>query len=103
MKLKFFKFTEKFMEREEKSLLLFFPELNIENTYEVLQTEYLTGEDDTYGVIKIKCVETKEVFGIDEIHRIPENERPNVPYNPWCFVYSDYTDEYEIVDGINRD
>lgn len=99
--MKFFKLTEKFMEREASSLMLFFPELKLELTYENIKQEYLTDDDETFGVTKIKCVETGELFSIEEINLLPEDQRPNIPYQPWCFVYSDYTDEFEVVNDPN--
>ena len=101
MTLKYFKFTQKFMDDETGELLRIFPELNSTNTYKVLATEYISGEDDGYGVTKIQNTRTTEVFDITEIERMTREERVRlaiVDKSWWCFIYTDVPSEYEKVE-----
>lgn len=92
---KYFKFTNRFIENETDGLLKHFPELNTESVYQILKTEYISNEDDSFGVTKIKS-DKGEVFDISELERLPEGQRAEESY--WCFVYSDVPQEFEFVE-----
>lgn len=86
----YFKFTRFFQENEEFGLMELFPDLDLSHTYEVLNTEYMSDEDDLFGITKIKSVESKAVFDIDEV-------KTTVDGGLWCFICSDIQTEYEVV------
>lgn len=97
MTTKFIKLTDAFIDTEKDGLLKLFPELNTGSTYEIIATEYLTDDDNCFGITQIKDVDSGAFFDIGEIARLPESER-KLDLSYWCFVYTDCQSEFEFVE-----
>lgn len=96
------KFTESFFENEWWSLLEYFPELRNrqDNLFKVLATRDLNIdphelEPTVKGIISIQSLRDGAIFNIDELAKLPDEERPQ--HGWWCFVHDSAPNEYEVI------
>ena len=85
-----FKFTEKWINAEKDGLIIHYPELNMDDVYEVISWELYDGCE---GATKIKNTRTSELFDISELATNESVLKSGISW--WCFITKDFDNEYE--------
>lgn len=88
-----FKLNESYVEDEKDGLLKYFPDLNLDTTYQVLRVENI---EETVGATQIKDLTTNAVYSINELNKVKDIQL--LDYTWWCFICTDTSLDYEVVE-----